>query len=90
VEYFRPGVMERLGYGWEELSSRYRRLVYASISGYGDSGPLRDQPAYDMIIQVASGAMSLWSFWLGAAQQSIRSLTRHLVTVTGRTIRRQT
>jgi len=59
VENFRPGVMERLGYGWEELSSRYPRLVYASISGYGDSGPLRDQPAYDMIIQAASGAMSL-------------------------------
>jgi crotonobetainyl-CoA:carnitine CoA-transferase CaiB-like acyl-CoA transferase len=58
-----PGVMERLGYGWEELSSHYRRLVYASISGYGDSGPLRDQPAYDMIIQAASGAMSLWTFW---------------------------
>ena len=59
VENFRPGVMERLGYGWEELSSRYPRLVYASISGYGDTGPLRDQPAYDMIIQAASGAMSL-------------------------------
>lgn len=59
VENFRPGVMERLGYGWEALSSRHPRLVYASISGYGDSGPLRDQPAYDMIIQGLSGIMSL-------------------------------
>jgi len=59
VENFRPGVMDRLGYGWEALSSRHPRLVYASISGYGDSGPLRDQPAYDMIIQGVAGAMSL-------------------------------
>jgi len=59
VENFRPGVMDRLGYGWEALSSRHPRLVYASISGYGDSGPLRDQPAYDMIIQAVGGAMSL-------------------------------
>jgi CoA:oxalate CoA-transferase len=59
VENFRPGVMERLGYGWEALSSRHPRLVYASISGYGDSGPLTDQPAYDMIIQGVSGVMSL-------------------------------
>ncbi len=59
VENFRPGVMDRLGYGWDALSSRHPRLVYASISGYGDSGPLRDQPAYDMIIQAVGGAMSL-------------------------------
>ncbi|MBV8684744.1 MAG: CoA transferase [Caulobacteraceae bacterium] len=59
VENFRPGVMDRLGYGYEALSSRYPRLVYASISGYGDSGPLSDQPAYDMIIQGMCGAMSL-------------------------------
>ena len=44
VENFRPGVMDRLGYGWGALSSRHPRLVYASISGYGDSGPLTDQP----------------------------------------------
>jgi CoA:oxalate CoA-transferase len=59
VENFRPGVMDRLGYGWEALSSRRPRLVYASVSGYGDSGPLRDQPAYDMIIQAIGGAMSM-------------------------------
>src|SRR5580692_4070179 len=59
VENFRPGVMDRLGYGWETLSMRHPRLIYASISGYGDSGPLRDQPAYDMIVQALGGAMSL-------------------------------
>jgi CoA:oxalate CoA-transferase len=59
VENFRPGVMDRLGYGWEDLSRRHPRLIYAAISGYGDSGPLRDQPAYDMIIQAIGGAMSL-------------------------------
>ena len=59
VENFRPGVMDRLGYGWETLSMRYPRLIYASISGFGDTGPLRDQPAYDMIVQAVGGAMSL-------------------------------
>lgn len=59
VENFRPGVMDRLGYGWEALSNRHPRLIYASISGYGGTGPLRDQPAYDMIIQAIGGAMSL-------------------------------
>jgi alpha-methylacyl-CoA racemase len=48
VEGFRPGVMDRLGVGWAAVHARNPRLVYASISGYGQSGPLRDEPGHDM------------------------------------------
>jgi CoA:oxalate CoA-transferase len=47
VENFRPGVMERLGLGWPALSARNPRLVYASVSGSGQTGPWRERPAYD-------------------------------------------
>jgi CoA:oxalate CoA-transferase len=59
IENFRPGVMEQLGYGWETLHARYPSVIYASISGYGHTGPAANQPAYDMVIQAASGLMSI-------------------------------
>ena len=59
VENNRPGVMERLGLGYEALSARNPRLVYASISGFGQTGPLRDRAAFDMVIQAMSGMMSI-------------------------------
>jgi crotonobetainyl-CoA:carnitine CoA-transferase CaiB-like acyl-CoA transferase len=59
IENFRPGVMERLGYGWEAMRGINPRLVYCAISGFGQSGPLRDRPAYDQIIQGLSGMMSV-------------------------------
>ncbi len=55
VENFRPGVMDRLGLGAETLRAKNPRLVYASISGYGQQGPARERAAYAMIVQAASG-----------------------------------
>jgi formyl-CoA transferase len=59
VENFRPGVMERLGVGHAELRAVRADLVYSAISGFGHDGPWTDRPAYDQIIQGASGLMSI-------------------------------
>ncbi len=55
VENFRPGVMQRLGLGYEELAALNPRLVYCSISGYGQTGPGAERAAYAMMVQAASG-----------------------------------
>ncbi len=59
VENFRPGVMDRLGVGYEVLKAARPGLVYCAISGFGQDGPARDLPAYDQIIQGLSGVMSI-------------------------------
>lgn len=59
IENFRPGVMDRLGLGYKALSLRNPRLVYCSISGYGQAGPSRDEAAMDLIIECSSGFMSI-------------------------------
>jgi CoA:oxalate CoA-transferase len=59
VENFRPGVMDRLGYGWETLRTRHPRLVYAAVSGFGQTGPDAGKPAYDMVVQARGGVMSI-------------------------------
>ena len=59
VENFRPGVMDRLGVGHEELAKLNPSLVYCAISGFGQTGPMRDAPAYDQIIQGLAGVMSI-------------------------------
>ncbi|MBV9861075.1 MAG: CoA transferase [Alphaproteobacteria bacterium] len=59
VENFRPGTMEKLGYGWEALHPRYPRLVYAAASGFGHTGPYSHYPAYDMVVQGLGGIMSI-------------------------------
>src|SRR5579864_1172783 len=59
VENFRPGTMERLGYGWETLHPRYPRLVYAAASGFGHTGPYAPHPSYDMVVQGLGGIMSI-------------------------------
>jgi crotonobetainyl-CoA:carnitine CoA-transferase CaiB-like acyl-CoA transferase len=59
VENFRPGVMKRLGVGYDVLSSLNPRLVYCAISGFGQDGPDADKPAYDQIIQGLSGTMAV-------------------------------
>ena len=59
VENYRPGVMERLGLAHKELQALNPRLIYASISGFGQQGPFADWPAFDLVIQAMSGIMSL-------------------------------
>lgn len=59
VENYRPGVMDRLGLGVEQLLERNPRLVYCSISGFGHSGPWSQRPAYDAVVQGMSGIMAI-------------------------------
>jgi len=59
VENFRPGVLERLGFGWEAVHARHPRIVYASISGFGQTGPWATRPAYDLVVQALGGVMSI-------------------------------
>lgn len=55
IQSFRPGVMEKLGLDYNSLSPRYPRLIYASVTGYGDVGPWRDKPGQDLLAQSRSG-----------------------------------
>jgi crotonobetainyl-CoA:carnitine CoA-transferase CaiB-like acyl-CoA transferase len=59
VENFRPGTMERLGLGYPEIAKRWPRIVCCSISGFGQTGPRRDEPGYDAVIQAEGGLMSI-------------------------------
>jgi crotonobetainyl-CoA:carnitine CoA-transferase CaiB-like acyl-CoA transferase len=59
IENYRPGVMDRLGIGYRVLNEINPRLIYCAISGFGLSGPLRDQPSFDIVTQALSGAMSV-------------------------------
>lgn len=59
VENFRPGTMEKLGYGWDALHKKYPKLIYASASGFGHTGPNSKDPAYDMVVQGMGGIMSI-------------------------------
>jgi crotonobetainyl-CoA:carnitine CoA-transferase CaiB-like acyl-CoA transferase len=62
LENFRPGTMERLGFGYDKLRKGNPRLVYCSISGFGESGPESHRPGYDLIVQGESGVMDLTGF----------------------------
>jgi CoA:oxalate CoA-transferase len=59
VENFRPGTMEKLGYGWVALHAKYPNLIYGAASGFGDTGPYSNRAAYDMVVQGMGGIMSL-------------------------------
>ena len=59
VENYRPGVMDRLGLGYDRLSGINPQLIYCAISGFGLTGPLRDKPSFDIVTQALSGALSI-------------------------------
>ena len=59
VENYRPGVMDRLGLGYEALAALNPRLIYCAISGFGLTGPLSDKPSFDIVTQALTGALSI-------------------------------
>ncbi|WP_372840418.1 CaiB/BaiF CoA transferase family protein [Phaeovulum sp.] len=59
LENFRPGVMEKLGYGWDTLHASRPKLIYGVVSGFGHTGPEAGKPAYDMVVQARGGVMSI-------------------------------
>ena len=59
VENFKVGVLDKLGFSWSKLKKNNPRLVYAKISGFGESGPYKNLPAYDVIVQAMGGIMSI-------------------------------
>src|SRR3546814_13323990 len=62
LENFAPGTMDRLGVGWDVLHEINPRLIYASGSGFGLSGPYRDYPAMDLTVQAMAGLLSVTGF----------------------------
>ena len=59
VENFKPGTLERWGFGWKDICKKFPKLIYASASGFGQTGPLKELPAYDMVVQGMGGLMSV-------------------------------
>tara|TARA_B100000424_G_C22936244_1_gene498197 strand:+ start:31 stop:1173 length:1143 start_codon:yes stop_codon:yes gene_type:complete len=59
VENFKPGTLEKWGFGWKQICKKYPKLIYASASGFGQTGPLKELPAYDMVVQGMGGLMSV-------------------------------
>ncbi len=59
VENFKPGTLEKWGFGWKDVNKKYPKLIYASASGFGQTGPLKKLPAYDMVVQGMGGLMSV-------------------------------
>lgn len=74
VENYRPGVMKRFGLDYESLKERFPRLVYLSVSAYGQSGPMWDRPGFDPVLQAESGMMSLTGEPDGAPMRHALSL----------------
>lgn len=86
VENFRPGVMDRLGFSFDDVHSRKPDLIYASISGFGNSGVARDRPGYDVIVQGESGIMDITGTPDGPPQKvgtSIADLVTGMTAVNG-------
>jgi CoA:oxalate CoA-transferase len=86
VDNYRPGVMAKLGYGWEQLSARYPRLIHAATSGFGHTGPDAQKAAYDMVVQAMGGIMSVTGHPGGPPTRvgtSVGDITAGLFTVIG-------
>ena len=77
IENFRPGAMDRLGFGYDALKARYPSLIYCSISGYGQTGPLRERPGYDAVMQGEGGWMGLTGEPGGMPMKSRRLARRY-------------
>jgi CoA:oxalate CoA-transferase len=78
--------MEKLGFGWEDLKDAYPTLIYAAVSGFGHTGPYKDRPAYDMVVQAMGGVMSLTGHPGGEPTRvgtSVGDLTAGLFTTIG-------
>ena len=71
IQNLKPGALARLGYGAEALREKYRRLIACSITGYGDSGPMMQRKAYDLLIQAESGLASITGGPEGASRTGI-------------------
>ena len=86
IQNFRPGAIERLGFGWEECKKMNPRLIYSSVSGYGQNGPSRERPAYDILLQGEGGLMSITGPSDGSGYKTgiaIADLTTALFTIQG-------
>ena len=59
IDNYKPGVLEKYGFTWKYLSKKYPRLIHSKISGFGESGPYKNYPAYDIIVQAMGGLMSI-------------------------------
>lgn len=59
VENFRPGTMDKLGLGYDSIKGLNPKLIYCAISGFGQNGPYKNRPAYDVVVQAMSGIMSI-------------------------------
>ncbi len=86
VENYRPGTMDKLGYGWDWAHARFPRLIYAAASGFGQTGPYARRPAYDMVVQGMGGVMSITGHEDGPPTRvgtSIGDITAGLFTAIG-------
>ena len=86
IQNFRPGTIERLGFSWDVCSAINPRLIYASISGYGQTGPNRERPAYDILLQAEGGLMSITGEQEGVSVKTgiaIADLTTALFAIQG-------
>lgn len=94
LENFTPGVMDRLGFSYESLAEINPGIIYCSISGYGQDGPYKDRPAFDLTVQATSGIMGLTGFadgppvrcgaWIGDMISSLYSVIGILTALVSR------